>query len=66
MRAECRGETFTGPRELSVMSGQTGLYSLHFCPPTMGFFAGSIEFAIAAIGRSLLTCDKSVTFYILL
>ncbi|KAK9844614.1 hypothetical protein WJX74_004677 [Apatococcus lobatus] len=51
VRAECRGETFTGPREMSVLSGQTGLYSLHFCPPTMGFFAGSIEFAIAAIGE---------------
>lgn len=52
VRADCRGETFSGPRELSVLPGQTGMYPLHFCPPTMGFFAGSVEFAIAAIGES--------------
>ena len=52
VRAECKGETFSGPRELSVLSGQTGMYPLHFSPPTMGFFAGSVEFAIAAIGTS--------------
>ncbi len=60
VRAECRGETFTGPREVSVLSGQTGTYPLHFCPPTMGFFAGSVEFAIAAIGE-LLTSSWEAT-----
>ncbi len=51
VRVECKGEQFTGPRELSVLAGLTGMYPLHFYPPSMGFFAGSVEFAIAAIGR---------------
>ncbi len=49
--ADCKGDAFTGPKELTVPAGQVAAYPLLFQPAVAGTCAGTLELHIPATGE---------------
>ncbi|KAK9828703.1 hypothetical protein WJX72_001600 [[Myrmecia] bisecta] len=52
--AECKGEAFSGPKELHMAPGQLAAYPLTFKPPWVGSYAGTLEITVPSTGEKNL------------
>ena len=49
VKAVCTGDSFSGPREITVPSNSTASYKLAFTAPWTGEYTGTLELSIASI-----------------
>ena len=53
VKAVCTGDSFSGPREITVPSNSTASYKLAFKAPWTGEYTGTLELSIASTGESI-------------